>query len=134
MNVHTRLGYLWLLFLCFPVSFAATENAERLDPQVRTEIDYLLSRVQASGYVFIRNGKEHNGTDAAEHMQRKFEHFLDNGDIETVDDFIDRAGTRSLITGREYLVRLPDDTEIPTAQWLRAEIAARRTTAAEVSR
>lgn len=134
MNVHSRLWYVWLLFLYLPVSLAATENTERLDPQVRTEIDYLLNRVQASGYVFIRNGKEHDGTDAAEHMQRKFEHFLDDGDIETVDDFIDRAGTKSLITGREYLVRLPDGTEIPTAQWLRAEIAARRTTAAEVSR
>ena len=55
-------------------------------------------------------------------MRRKFEHFLDKGDIASVDDFIDLAGTQSLITRRKYMVRLPDGTELPTAQWLRAEL------------
>lgn len=115
----------WLVLLGLPVSLQA-DGSSPLSPQVREEIDYLLHRVEESGYVFIRNGSEHDSAEAADHMRRKFEHFLDKGDIDTVDDFIDLAGTRSLITRRQYFVRLPDGTELPTSQWLRAELQDRR--------
>lgn len=116
--------FCWLLLLGLPLGLQA-DSSTTLSPQVREQIDYLLHRVADSGYIFIRNGSEHDSAEAADHMRRKFEHFLDNGDIESVDDFIDLAGTRSLITRRQYLVRLPDGTELPTAQWLRAELEER---------
>ena len=102
-----------------------------LEPGTQAEIDFLLDRVQESGYLFVRNGSEHDCVGAARHMRRKYEHFLKEGEIDSVEDFIDLAGTKSLITGRAYLVRLPDGSEIHTADWLRAELAARRASAAE---
>jgi hypothetical protein len=116
--------FCWLVLLGLPLAVQA-DTSSTLSPQVRQQIDYLLHRVEDSGYIFIRNGSEHDSADAANHMRRKFEHFLDKGDIESVDDFIDLAGTRSLITRRNYMVRLPDGTELPTAQWLRAELKER---------
>ncbi|MGD1976643.1 MAG: DUF5329 family protein [Gammaproteobacteria bacterium] len=111
----------WLVLLCLPTALQA-DSSSTLSPQVREQIDYLLHRVEDSGYIFVRNGTEHDSAEAAQHMRRKFEHFLDKGDIASVDDFIDLAGTQSLITRRKYMVRLPDGTELPTAQWLRAEL------------
>jgi len=105
-----------------------------LEPGARAEIDFLLDRVEASGYLFVRNGSEHDCVEAAKHMRRKYEHFLERGDISSVDDFIDLAGTKSLLTGKSYLVRLPDGSEIRTADWLRAELAARRASIAEAKR
>jgi hypothetical protein len=113
-----------LALLCLLSATAIASAAEAPDPSVRAEIDYLLDRVEHSGYVFIRNGSEHTGAEAAKHMRRKYEHFAAKGDILTVDDFIDLAGTKSLISGRQYTVRLPDDSVVPTAEWLRGEIQA----------
>jgi hypothetical protein len=90
----------------------------------QAEIEFLLELVAGSGYVFIRNGDEHDGEAAAAHMRRKYEHFDD--EIVTTEDFIDKAATRSLITRRAYEVRLDDGTELETARWLRDELAAYR--------
>lgn len=96
----------------------------------RAEIDYLLRTVERSSEQFIRNGKDHDGQEAARHMRRKFEHFLDKGDIHSAEDFIRLAGTGSLISGRPYRVRLGDGREIDTAVWLNEALAGYRDGAA----
>jgi hypothetical protein len=87
-------------------------------------VQILLTRVSESGYVFIRNGKEHNARDAAKHMRRKYEHFED--EIETPEQFIEFAATKSMMTGRRYRIRLADGTEMDTSDWLLDELAALR--------
>jgi len=124
----------FLALLCI-LSIASTAGAaEAADPATLADIEYLLDRVEHSDYIFIRNGSEHNGAEAAKHMRRKYEYFLEKGEIVTVEDFIDLAGTKSLITGRQYLVRLPDDTVLPTADWLHGELGARHSSTAGVGR
>ena len=103
-------------------AIAAASPARSADTQA--EIDFLLALVAGSDCVFIRNGDEHDGEEAAAHMRRKYEHFDD--EIVTTDDFIDKAATRSLISRRAYEVRLPDGTQMETARWLREELAAFR--------
>jgi hypothetical protein len=103
-------------------AIAAASPARSAETQA--EIDFLLALVAGSDCVFIRNGDEHDGEEAAAHMRRKYEHFDD--EIVTTDDFIDKAATRSLISRRAYEVRLPDGTQMETARWLREELAAFR--------
>jgi hypothetical protein len=135
MSTRGRISRLSILALIGILTLSGAANAAAPpDPAVRVEIDYLLDRVQNSGYVFIRNGSEHTSAEAAKHMRRKYEYFADKGEIVTVEDFIDLAGTKSLLTGRQYTVRLPDDTVVPTAEWLRGELEARHQSAAGVSR
>lgn len=102
-----------------------------LGAAARAEIDFLLQEVERSGELFIRNGKEHDGQEAARHMRRKFEHYLGKGDIHSAEDFIRLAGTGSLISGRPYRVRLEDGSEIETAVWLNEALAAYRARAAD---
>ena len=124
----------FLALLCL-LSIASTAGAsEAADPATLADIEYLLDRVEHSEFVFIRNGNEHSGAEAARHMRRKYEYFLEKGDIVTVEDFIDLAGTKSLMTGRQYLVRLSDDTVVPTADWLRGELGAHHNSTAGVGR
>ncbi len=130
--IAIRVACLALLSVLAGPVYAGSADAP--DPAVREQIEYLLDRVEHSGFIFVRNGSEHNGVEAARHMRRKYEYFAGKGDIITVEDFIELAGTKSLMTGRAYTVRLPDDSVLPTAQWLRGQIEARSRSMAEVAR
>lgn len=118
-DIHTFLSAVAALLLL--AAATPLDAAEHRSPATDAEIEFLLARVTDSGYVFIRNGDEHEGPEAASHMRRKFEHFDD--EIVTTEDFIDRSATRSLITRRAYEVQLPDGTRLETARWLRQELA-----------
>ena len=113
----TSLFYAAVLTLATLPSVAADDN---LDDTVQI----LLTRVSESGYVFIRNGKEYDSRDAAKHMRRKYEHFED--EIETPEQFIELAATKSMMTGRRYRIRLPDGTEMDTSDWLLDELTSLR--------
>ena len=81
------------------------------------EIELLIQRVAASkGVIFIRNGSEYTAAEAAAHLRRKLE--ASKGRIKTPEQFIDKLGSRSSMTGRAYRVRLPDGREIDSAAWL----------------
>ena len=80
-------------------------------------IQYLLDFVKTSGCIFIRNNKEHTAVEAADHMQRKYEHFKDK--IKTPEDFIRLTATKSLMTGSLYYVRLKDGKKFTSEAWLR---------------
>lgn len=105
----------------FCLLLTSASAADTPSPEVQAEIDFLLQRVADSGYVFIRNGSDHESVEAAGHMRRKYEHFED--EITTAEEFIELSATRSLITKRAYQVRFPDGEERETAQWLLGELA-----------
>ena len=113
-----------LFSACAVMLFLLLTSATAADtppPAVQAEIDFLLQRVADSGYVFIRNGSDHESVEAAGHMRRKYEHFED--EITTAEKFIELSATRSLITKRAYKVRFPDGEERETAKWLLGELA-----------
>ena len=86
-------------------------------------IEYLLASVAASELQFVRNGKAHSGADAVKHMRRKYEYFADR--IHSPEEFIELAGTKSMLSGKAYTVR-GNNGEIPTAEWLRTILAEYR--------
>ncbi|NIO07397.1 MAG: hypothetical protein GTO40_05120 [Deltaproteobacteria bacterium] len=92
-------------------------NAEELIRVIR----YLLDYVKHSQVVFIRNNKEHTAGEAEDHMRKKYEHFKDQ--IKTPEDFIKFAGTKSLLSGRPYRVKLNDGTTMPSQKWLESVLA-----------
>ena len=119
--INTRLALMSLLaFAVIPGWTSETAAAAR---DTAATIEYLLGQVATSDYDFIRNSETHNGEKAADHMRRKYEHFADK--INTPEDFIDLAATKSLMTDRLYTVRTPDG-EFATAQWLREVLAEYR--------
>ncbi|MBI2358871.1 MAG: DUF5329 family protein [Deltaproteobacteria bacterium] len=88
------------------------------------QINHLLKFVETSRCAFIRNGTERDSEAAARHIQKKYDYF--RSDIHSAEDFIELAATKSLLTGRPYLVRCGARQAIPAADWLRAQLAAYR--------
>ena len=71
-------------------------------PEQQAEVEHLIATLANSECVMIRNGKAHDGEEAADHVRRKYEHFRD--EIDSTEDFIAYSATRSLISGRAYQV------------------------------
>jgi len=111
----------FLAVLSVGVGFAA-------DPQ--EEVAHLLQYIENSECVFTRNGKEHLGPEALEHIQMKYDYVRKK--VETTEDFIRYAATKSSLSGRPYLVRC-DEVELPTAEWLKAELARFRQRESEIA-
>lgn len=95
------------------------------DAEART-IDALIQRVGTlSGVVFVRNGTDATPAEAARHLRDKYAYF--RGDIATAEDFIRLAGTRSELTGRPYLARMPNGSQRPAADLLHEQLRSVRT-------
>ncbi|PYK39828.1 MAG: hypothetical protein DME49_02715 [Verrucomicrobia bacterium] len=102
-----------LLALAFVFSFCThTFAAESLEQT----IDYLIDYVGKSNATFIRNGISHTPAEGAAHIKAKYEHFKSK--IKTPEDFIRLAASKSLQTGKPYLVHTPDGKEMHLDAWL----------------
>ncbi|GAA6136015.1 YfeK family protein [Oceaniserpentilla sp. 4NH20-0058] len=88
-----------------------------------TEIQHLLTFVKNTQCSYIRNGTQHTGKDAVEHIKKKYDYFAD--DIETTEDFIRLSATKSTISGKPYRV-ICDGKTTSSANWLLNELAAFR--------
>ena len=102
-----------LLALAGPLPAAASATAER-------EIGHLLDFVSASGCTFIRNGKEHDSMEAADHLRLKYER--GRRYASSAENFIDRLASESSWTGKAYSVRCGESLEA-SGQWLHRELA-----------
>jgi hypothetical protein len=102
--------FLVLLALLVPTGAAAGSQEE---------IVHLLQYIEKSECVFTRNGEEHLGAEAQEHIQMKYDYVRKK--VETTEDFIKYAATKSSLSGKPYLVRCKE-LEILTADWLKAEL------------
>lgn len=108
------------VFVVRSVPDAVQPGASTSSPPLteRQKIERLIEWVaREQGAVFIRNGEEHSGSDAAAHLRRKWEAAGDR--IRTADEFIEQLASRSSLTGETYLIRTPDGVERPAADSLR---------------
>jgi hypothetical protein len=113
-----------LLVLTLAIATGTHVSAGELLEQT---IHYLLNHVATSNATFIRNGSSHTPAEAAAHIKAKYEHFKDQ--IKTPEDFIRLAASKSLMTGKAYLVRTPDGTEMLLETWLSQALEAHRAAA-----
>lgn len=110
----TILGLVLIVLMGYivnPVVFADNLN------DTEQIIEYLISETENSGLTFIRNGKEFTSEEAASHIRKKYEYYKKK--IETPDDFIRIAASKSLISGKKYYVQITDDKFVPVEEWMR---------------
>ena len=84
------------------------------------EIGHLMEYITQSDCTFIRNGREYDSAEALEHIAKKYDYVKKR--VKKAEDFITWAATKSSMSGKPYLVRCGGE-EIPTAEWLKAELA-----------
>jgi hypothetical protein len=110
------MGKIFFALLCvFSLELAAAPQSDS-----RAVIEKLLKKVETSDCTFIRNGSNHTDKQAATHMRRKYEHFKDR--IKTPEDFIEKCGSKSELSGKEYSVKLPDGKVMSCKRWMTEEL------------
>ena len=115
----------WLFTVLLLTSLAASGDGPGQPPEdIEPAIQFLLKHVADSGLIFIRNSERHASFDAAEHMNSKYEYFRDK--IKTPEDFIRRCASKSLMSGKPYLVVLENGEEVRTDAWLLRALTAYR--------
>jgi len=92
--------------------------AAELSAGSKAEIDALLDRLGASGCQFNRNGTWYGSAKAKSHLARKLDYLLDKKLVESPEQFIVLAGTKSSQSGEDYLVKCGNEAAVPSATWL----------------
>jgi len=101
---------LWLAFLS--AAYADAEDVMNL------EIDYLLDTVATSDCVFIRNGSEHDGASARDHLnlkRRRGKRYFSSA-----DEFVDRLASSSSWSGKPYHIRCGAEEQQLAKDWFTA--------------
>jgi hypothetical protein len=93
---------------------------------VRAEIDALLAALETSGCQFNRNGSWHGAAEVKPHLIRKLEYIERRGTIQSTEQFIELAASRSSTSGKPYQVRCGSQAAVTSQQWLTARLAALR--------
>jgi hypothetical protein len=119
---YFRLGRSLLALLCLLLALPAVSAPAA---PVR-EIEQLIASLGSSGCDFQRNGSWYPAKKAEEHLRRKYEWLRERNLAATAEQFIERAGTKSSMSGRAYQVRCPGQPVVVSAQWLRARLQEMR--------
>lgn len=109
-----------LLMLLCSASAAFATGGEDTDQAV----EYLIRYVAGADCTFIRNGQSYDAHKAAEHLRSKYNYF--KAQIQTPEDFIRLAGTKSELSGKPYLVQTRGRV-FTSAEWLTGILAEYRT-------
>lgn len=115
------------VFLC--VSAPAADLSEI----GKREVAELLARVEQSGCEFGRAGSWYTGLQARAHLQKKYDYLLSRQELASTEDFVDKAATRSSMTGAAYTMRCAGASASPSAVWLVAELTRMRVAAGSAS-
>ena len=83
------------------------------------EIDYLLATVADSGCTFVRNGKEHDGQAARDHLALK--RSRGKKYFSNADEFVDRLASSSSWSGKPYHIRCGDEESL-ARDWFTARL------------
>jgi hypothetical protein len=94
---------------------------------VQIEVNFLLGYLEESGCEFYRNGTWHDSKAAQAHLRDKYKYLASGNQINTTEDFIEKAATKSSFSGLPYEVRCNGGATVTTNQWLRDELARFRT-------
>lgn len=101
--------------------FSGAISVSAQDSIEKKKIEFLISSVgNLYGAKFIRNGSEHDGKEAMEHLRMKLR--IAGGRVQTADDFIELCASKSFMTGKPYMIKYSDGTIIKLEGYLREKL------------
>jgi hypothetical protein len=99
----------------------ATSAAAQATPSESQKIEQLIASVQnLKGAVFIRNGTEYGGAQAADHLRMKWKKA--GGRVKTAEDFIRLCASGSYLSGKKYQIRFADGRIVDSEQFFHEEL------------
>lgn len=117
----TIMALVMLGLLHGPVAQAAPSTS------VQIEISFLLGFIDGSRCDFLRNGNWYSAQAAQVHVRDKYKALLARNQVDTSEQFIERAAAQSSLSAKPYAIRCGGGATVPTQQWLLEELARYRT-------
>ena len=109
------------LVLALGLAFSSFVHAQALPTAERQKIEALIKYVgDLKDTKFIRNGSSYEVSTAVRFLRGKWE--ANDAQVKTARDFIDKVASVSGTSGKPYLIRLKDGKEIPSRDFLLAEL------------
>ena len=84
--------------------------------KAKAEITGLMNKLANSGCQFQRNGDWHDAGQARAHLQRKYDYLLKQNLVDSSEQFIQRAASKSSVSGKPYRVKC-GALELDSAVW-----------------
>lgn len=105
--------------LLMATSFALVALPAAAAPNAATqrEISGLMQALETSGCRFQRNGTWYDAAAARGHLQRKYDYLLKRDMVDSSEQFIDRAASRSSMSGKAYKVACSGAQEQDASAW-----------------
>jgi hypothetical protein len=91
-----------------------------------------MDALARSGCQFERNGSWYGAAEARVHLQRKYDYLLKKQQVDTAEQFIQRAASQSSMSGRAYRVKCQGKEQDASA-WFGGQLQNIRHQAAPVS-
>ncbi len=104
------------------VIFCSWSISAGMENNTEMEILHLFDYLEKSNCEFNRNGSWYSPQEAVQHLVRKYRWLVKRGLINSAEQFIERAASRSSMSGESYLVRCGDSEPIKSAQWFMQEL------------
>ena len=124
LPVQTFHWQLLLLALILMVVIVPRSVAGQQTEDLDTVVQHLITYVKESDVTFKRNTTHYDGSEAAQHINKKYQHFKD--EIDTVEMFIELCATGSLMTGKPYFIITEQGEQLPSSEWLNTELQSYR--------
>lgn len=105
---------------------AAVALSVAADLVVEGEIAHLMAFLEQSDCEFNRNGTWYNAAKAVAHIQQKYRYLDKRGLVTSTESFIDRAASKSSMSGKPYLVRCAGGETVESSSWFLSELAKLR--------
>ncbi|MBN2435006.1 MAG: DUF5329 family protein [Spirochaetes bacterium] len=111
-----------LILMLFLTTSTIAEEAAKNDMSEEQKINYLIQCViNLKDAQFVRNGKSYDSIAAGNHLKMKREKAGTR--IKTVNDFIEKLASRSLLSGKPYLIIYKSGREIDAETFYRQCLA-----------
>ena len=89
---------------------------------VQGEIDQLFAALDQSGCQFYRNGAWHDADQATSHLKRKHDYLAKRNLMPTAESLIERAASKSSLSGKPYLVKCPGNETVHSSVWFTEQL------------
>jgi hypothetical protein len=105
---------------CFGLVTAALQEADAKQAETK-KIEALISHVEGlKNAKFIRNGVEYDAGAAGQFLRGKWK--VQESEIKTAKDFIEKVATKSSTSGKAYLIRVGESQPVESGHYLAKEL------------
>jgi len=111
-----------IIILLFVLLLPAASYAADSRDIMNKEIAHLLDYTQNSECRFNRNGKWYTAEKAKEHIQKKYDYLVKKGRIDSTEQFIERAASKSSMSGKPYMITCDESKPVKSSVWFEKEL------------